>query len=635
MVKARPLALASVLVALAMASCAQSALHEPPPASAVAELVWTGVDVGDVRVPGSFEVAGDDGVRVLAAGSNIGNAADAFHFVYVPLEGDVDVRGQIAAVDRPDAWAKAGVMVRGSLDAGAPHALMAVSPTGAAEFISRSVAGGDSTSAVRNAAGLESWVRVARTGATAIAFTSPDGETWNEVGRADVAYDETVYVGVAVTSKRPNQLAAAEVRGLEIGEEDGVVIAPPGAPDPGPDPAPAPEPEPDPEPIPSPTPTLVETWVCPTTPLSPQHAPTLYVASNGSDGNDGRSVDRPLRTLREAAERVVPGDVVWVRGGTYPSNVEFTRSGTARAPIVFESYPGECAVIDGSDQSGFDRVAFSGVEHMVFRNFEVRDSPGEGIYLSGSSFVTIAHVRVHGSYYSGITNVGGRENLFTYVIAHDNVDTRSGGDADGISISSGDRHRIDRCVVYANSDDGVDTWRSTHTVVERCVAFGNGRLGGDGNGFKMGGASARVNTVVRHSVAFGNRANGFDYNSGRNVRFDQNTAFDNGRHGFNANADVLRNNLAFGNRAGDWASADYDNTEVTNSWNLGVGASAVESTDPSSPSFLALRSGGPAVNVGTPIDLPYAGSAPDLGALPLGETLASYLFVALGADGRP
>lgn len=369
-------------------------------------------------------------------------------------------------------------------------------------------------------------------------------------------------------------------------------------------------------------------WVCPQEPLAPQYQPTLYVAADGSDEHDGRSPDRPLRTLQRAADTVRPGDVVWVGGGVHSSDVEFTVSGTPSEPIVFESRPGECAVLDGAEVQGGRRVAFKNVQHMVFRNFVVRNSPGEGIYLVDSSDNVLSNLRTHDNYYSGITSLAGDRNLFTYVISHDNADTR-GGDADGISISSGDRNRIEHCVTYGNSDDGVDTWRSTHTLVQRCISFRNGHQGGDGNGFKAGGARVTVNTVVRYSIAFENRSNGFDYNTGGQVTFDHNTSFANGEYGFVATGAMLRNNLSIDNGAGSWYGEAQDGELFGNSWNLEITAPEFASTSDSSQDFLRLDDSSRAVDAGVDVGLPYTGSAPDLGALESGETIASSMSVNL------
>lgn len=366
-----------------------------------------------------------------------------------------------------------------------------------------------------------------------------------------------------------------------------------------------------------------EAWVCGAEPLVPAYRPTLYVSTDGSDDADGRSDQAPFRTLQRAVDEAGPGDVVWVRGGVYGADVEIRRSGEPGRPIVIESYPGECAVFDGSGLERTQRFRLIGVRHLVVRNLVVRNSPSEGIFLMESHDVVISHVRSHHNHTSGILSMMGDRNLFAYVIAHDNVDRPLGGNADGISISSGDHNRIHHCVTFSNSDDGVDTWRSTNTLVERCMSFDNGRLQGDGNGFKLGGSNERVQTVVRDSIAFGNRVDGFDYNSGRGIQLDNNTAFGNGRHGFIASDALLRNNLSVGNGAGDRVSSERGNVSMGNSWTIGLGAEVFVSTDPADPDFLRLVADSGAVAAGVPLTSADAGRDVDLGALARNQTIAS------------
>ncbi len=199
------------------------------------------------------------------------------------------------------------------------------------------------------------------------------------------------------------------------------------------------------------------------------------------------------------------------------------------------------------------------------------------------------------------------------------------GNADGIGLSSGRDLQIDHCVAYRNSDDGVDTWLSVNSVVERCVSFENGVQGGDGNGFKLGGRSQTVNTVIRYSISFGNVSEGFNYNSGRNVTLEQNTSYNNGIYGFIVANGRLRNNLAYGDAKRPWED-DGGNQQQTNSWNVSIGNPSFLSTDPRSPNFLAPAPTSSVKGRGTDIG---SGSRPDLGAIPIGETILSYLGIPL------
>lgn len=78
-----------------------------------------------------------------------------------------------------------------------------------------------------------------------------------------------------------------------------------------------------------------------------QQGPTYFVdAVKGDDRNDG-SQAKPWQTIQHGQKRLRPGDTLYLRGGTYYEKVRLTCSGTAKAPIVIASYPGEMAVLDG------------------------------------------------------------------------------------------------------------------------------------------------------------------------------------------------------------------------------------------------------------------------------------------------
>lgn len=81
-------------------------------------------------------------------------------------------------------------------------------------------------------------------------------------------------------------------------------------------------------------------------------ASNYYVATNGTDDNDGLTASTPFRTIQKARDTIAnssglpPGGVtVNIRGGKYflSSEVDFTgeNSGTATSPIVYRAYNGE------------------------------------------------------------------------------------------------------------------------------------------------------------------------------------------------------------------------------------------------------------------------------------------------------
>ena len=77
---------------------------------------------------------------------------------------------------------------------------------------------------------------------------------------------------------------------------------------------------------------------------------TYFVSTTGNNANAGTEL-APWRYLSYAYTRVVPGDTVYVRGGSYTSeshSVDFVnKTGTATAKYTFRAYPGEIPILDG------------------------------------------------------------------------------------------------------------------------------------------------------------------------------------------------------------------------------------------------------------------------------------------------
>lgn len=79
-----------------------------------------------------------------------------------------------------------------------------------------------------------------------------------------------------------------------------------------------------------------------------------YVATDGDDAAPG-TFDQPWATIQQAADRINPGDVVYIRGGIYRQMFDINRSGTEDNWIVFQNYDDEDVRIwwskDMSDES--------------------------------------------------------------------------------------------------------------------------------------------------------------------------------------------------------------------------------------------------------------------------------------------
>ncbi len=80
-------------------------------------------------------------------------------------------------------------------------------------------------------------------------------------------------------------------------------------------------------------------------------AHTIYYVSNsfGNDNYNGTDTATPFKTIAKAAAVAGPGDVVYIRGGTYRENtITLDQSGRAGAPIVFAAFEDEHVIISGA-----------------------------------------------------------------------------------------------------------------------------------------------------------------------------------------------------------------------------------------------------------------------------------------------
>jgi PKD repeat protein len=168
---------------------------------------WLNTDVGTVALTGSAGYS--NGTYTLkGAGADIWGTADGFNFAYQPLNGDGTIVARVANLTNTNSWAKAGVMIRESLDANSRHAMVVLTPNNGVAFQYRATVGGSSSNI--NVNGLAPyWVKLTRAGTTFTAYQSANGSTWTKVGSVTMSLAANTYVGLAVTSHNNTVLATA------------------------------------------------------------------------------------------------------------------------------------------------------------------------------------------------------------------------------------------------------------------------------------------------------------------------------------------------------------------------------------------------------------------------------------------
>jgi regulation of enolase protein 1 (concanavalin A-like superfamily) len=196
-------------------SIAVTVSAQPPPPPPALPDAWKAQDVGAVGPAGSASAANGT-FTVQGAGADVWGTADAFHYVWQPISGDVDIVARVASVEYVHAWTKAGVMIRERLTADAAQAFMLVSPGRGIAFQRRIAPGGLSTSTAGAFVAAPAWLKLERRAGTISAFQSTDGVNWTFVGQDTFTMAASAYLGLAVSSHDATRLASATFDSVRV-----------------------------------------------------------------------------------------------------------------------------------------------------------------------------------------------------------------------------------------------------------------------------------------------------------------------------------------------------------------------------------------------------------------------------------
>ena len=154
---------------------------------------------------GGFTEAPAGTYTITAEGADIEGASDQFHFAWQQLSGAGSIVAKVLSVQDTDPWAKAGVMIRDTLDPNSAHAMVAVTPGNGVWFGRRTAVAGATDSDNQTGLTAPIWVKVERTlGGLLRASYSTNGFTWSALGSSvAINMDLPIYIGLAVTSHSP------------------------------------------------------------------------------------------------------------------------------------------------------------------------------------------------------------------------------------------------------------------------------------------------------------------------------------------------------------------------------------------------------------------------------------------------
>jgi hypothetical protein len=188
---------------------------------------WTQEDVAELSLwfrgypasTGSFVEAPAGTYTMTATGADIWNAADEFHYAFKMLTGVGSIEAKVLSVDDTDPWAKAGVMIRETLDPGSKFAAVYITPGNGCRFQARMDTGVDaiSDSSVATTEQTEItapyWVKLERDiSGNFRGYYSSNGVNWQQMSWNPqyITMASNVYIGLALTSHDNSTICEAK-----------------------------------------------------------------------------------------------------------------------------------------------------------------------------------------------------------------------------------------------------------------------------------------------------------------------------------------------------------------------------------------------------------------------------------------
>jgi len=177
---------------------------------------WTAEGVAELSLwfrgypvsTGSFTEDPAGTYTMTASGTDIWNVngveADEFHFAYKMLTGAGSIIARVDSVENTNAWAKAGVMIRETLNPDSAHAFACVTPENGVASQYRPSTGGTSGNYNQTGLAVPYWVKLERSISGLFTVShSANGSTWQPVTGAvaqNISMGANVYIGLAVTA---------------------------------------------------------------------------------------------------------------------------------------------------------------------------------------------------------------------------------------------------------------------------------------------------------------------------------------------------------------------------------------------------------------------------------------------------
>ncbi|MDB6019040.1 MAG: hypothetical protein JWR19_3529 [Pedosphaera sp.] len=168
---------------------------------------WLTQDIGVVGIVGSVSYSNGT-YAVTGSGSDIAGTAEQFRYLYQGGGTNCTITARVASMNDPYSGAKAGVMIRATLATNATEASITLTPANGVTWQYRTTTGGTTSGSRAATLVAPYWVRLVRSGSTFTGYASAEGVAWTQEFTVSITMANTVYIGLAVTSRTTGALIA-------------------------------------------------------------------------------------------------------------------------------------------------------------------------------------------------------------------------------------------------------------------------------------------------------------------------------------------------------------------------------------------------------------------------------------------
>ncbi|MCC6591570.1 MAG: hypothetical protein IT168_33090 [Bryobacterales bacterium] len=265
---------------------------------------------------------------------------------------------------------------------------------------------------------------------------------------------------------------------------------------------------------------------------APERPPSNYFVSvkGTPEGNGSKESPWDLQTALAHPRNVLPGDLIWIRGGTYKGQFKGNLNGSQRKPIVVRAYQDERVIIDSPAEPVEDSVLRVDGSWTWYWGFEVTsswpprvDPPkprpiGVNVFGHNNKLINLVVHDAQGVGFWG--NFDGSE-MYGNIVYYNGQDIKGQGSGNGIAAQNreGVKRLIDN-ISFQNFGNGMQMFGSDQAYLdglylEGNVVFNNGSISksGEERNILLGGGRVAQKPTLISNFTYWSKSNTLAHNN--------------------------------------------------------------------------------------------------------------------------